>query len=74
MAIRRSSSSRDANTKNLPDLLAFTPKQLVGKIPLGRDALYDLARRIGFREGRRYLIARDALEAWLRGEDERGAS
>lgn len=66
-------SSARPPIKNLPpDVLAFSPKALIGMLPLGRHAIYALARRIGIRSGRRLLIPRQALEAWLSGRTNGG--
>ena len=71
---RQSSSKRNRSVSLPPDVLAFTTRQLFGVLPLGRYALYALARKIGIRCGRRLLIPREALEAWLRGENAGGAT
>ena len=57
--------------------LTLTPKDLWerGILPLGKQAVYNLCRRPGFPAvqitGRKFVIPRDRLRAWLEKEASR---
>lgn len=53
---------------SLIEKLSYTPAELAKVTGLGRGAAYRLARQIGRRHGRRLLVGRDALVAWLSPE------
>lgn len=53
------------------DRLAFRPGELPGLLGIGRDAAYELARKLGKRVGNKILVPRSALENWLNASDDK---
>jgi hypothetical protein len=47
------------------DRLAYSVEDLVRVLPLKRAACYALAQEIGAKVGRKHVVSRAALEAWL---------
>lgn len=62
------------NWEQLPLLLTVKDIQASRLFPLGRNGLYNLLHSRGFpaiRLGRRFVVPRDALRAWLEKQAQR---
>jgi len=54
----------------LENRLAYSATDLMALLPIRRSAAYRLARQLGRRVGRRLMVSRVALEAWLATTDD----
>lgn len=64
-------SARHSASAPKARLTVQVPDELCTLLGVGRATAYRIARTIGRRSGRRLIVARSALEAWLNAQPKR---